>query len=65
MVALAISTRSVRMRVYAKNVGMLEQMWKICLHLLLADKGYHNMKLRALSEDWEETSSSVNLYQEW
>jgi hypothetical protein len=39
---------------------MLEQMWKTCLDLSLADK---NGKSGALSEDWEETSSSVNLYQ--
>jgi hypothetical protein len=24
------------------NLGMLEQMWKTCLDLSLADKGYHN-----------------------
>jgi hypothetical protein len=47
------------------NLGMLEQMWKTCLDLSLADKEYHNGKSRALSEDWEKTSSSVNLYQGW
>jgi hypothetical protein len=45
------------------NLGMLEQMWKMCLDSSLADKGYHNGKSGALSEDWGKTSSIVNLYQ--
>jgi hypothetical protein len=36
---------------------MLEQMWKTCLDLSLADKGYYNRKSRTLSEDWKKLAA--------